>query len=311
MDYGYTTMTEIDFMILSDQATFKYKIHNLHIANKMKLPKKFVETLLNMYKEKTKLKGGDAYEYGKYKNMINAVYGMTVQNPLKCQYKMDGNNIIEDLEQDAKKLHDEYLEHGWLPYHIGVYVSAYARAMLYSAIDSLPPEDFIYCDTDSVYYVGDHDDIFDGLNEKYCLESLSAVDNEGVRHYCGAFEHDKTIKRFVSLGAKKYCYEDEKGLHITTSGVNKEEGAKEVKRIENYKEGFIFKKAGGTESIYNDDPPMKYIHRNGIDIEMVSNIAIIPSSYTLGIAREYRELLVDLSTKHIQNYLHYDEYTIK
>ena len=41
--------------------------------------------------------------------MINAVYGMTVQNPLKCQYKMDGNNIIEDLEQDAKKLHDEYL----------------------------------------------------------------------------------------------------------------------------------------------------------------------------------------------------------
>lgn len=306
MKYGYTTLTEIDFTILSRQYDFKYEIHDLYFASKSYLPKSFTKTLLEMYKTKTELKGGDAYEYGKYKNMINAVYGMTVQNPLKPHYKLnDDGVIIENEEETIDELVAEYHAHGWLPYQIGVYCSAYARAMLYSAIDAIPATDYVYCDTDSVYYVGDHDDIFDALNKEYCEDELSAIDKKGVVHYAGCFEDDKTsIKRFISLGAKKYAYEDDEGLHITTSGVNKEAGAKELKCLENYKEGFIFKDAGGTESVFNDDPEIKNIHVNGIDVEVVPNIAITESTYTLGIAGDYRRLLNALNDSHIKYSLH-------
>lgn len=233
-------------------------------------------------------------------------YGMTVQNPLKANYKLDGSDIVVDEEETEEALAEKYLNHGWLPYQVGVYCSAYARAMLQSAIDSIPVEAFVYCDTDSVYYIGDYDDVFDKLNEEYCDDELVGVDRDGVVHHCGAFEDDKVCDRFVSLGAKKYCYEDSKGLHVTTSGVNKKLGAEELGCIENYKEGFIFNKAGGTESVFNDDPPMKKIHKNGIDIEVVSNIAILPSTYTLGVAGDYRRLLNSLNDAHIRYSLHYE-----
>lgn len=304
MDYGKCTMTEIDFIIMSKQYDFKYEISNLYIANKGYLPKTFRKTLLDMYATKTALKGGDKYEYNKFKNMINAVYGMTVQNPLKPKYKLNGIEINVDGDIGLDALVQEYHEHGWLPYQVGVYVSAYARAQLYSAIDALPAEHFLYCDTDSVAYVGDHDDIFDALNDKYIDDELSALDKNGVRHYAGAFEDDKVIDRFITLGAKKYAYEDKDGLHITCSGVNKKDGAIELGKLENFKEGFIFKQAGGTESRFNDYPEMKSIHINGIDIEVVSNVAIIDSTYTLGIAGDYRRLLNGLNDAHIRDSLH-------
>lgn len=304
MSYGKTTLTEIDFLIISKQYNFKYKISNLYIASKSYLPKTFRKKLLEMYQYKTSLKGGDKYEYGKYKSMINAVYGMTVQNPLKVNYKYENDEMIIDVEKDEDYLAEYYMDHGWLPYQIGVYCSAYARAMLQSAIDSLPPEDVIYIDTDSVKYVGDHEDIFKELNERYIEEELSGVDMDGVVHYCGCFEDDGEYSSFVSLGSKKYCYEDEEGLHITTSGVNKKLGAEELGSIENYKEGFVFRKAGGTESIFNDKPPMDHIHVNGIDVEIVSNIAIMDSTYTLGIAGDYRRLLNGLNNEHIKHSLH-------
>lgn len=305
-EYALTSMCEVDFLIMNKMYDFDYEISNLYIASKTYLPKTFRAELLKMFDYKTSLKGGDAYEYGKYKSMINAVYGMTVQNPLKANYKLDGADIVVDEEETEEALAEKYLNHGWLPYQVGVYCSAYARAMLQSAIDSIPAEAFVYCDTDSVYYIGDYDDVFDKLNEQYCDDELVGVDRDGVVHHCGAFEDDKVCDRFVSLGAKKYCYEDDKGLHVTTSGVNKKLGAEELGCIENYKEGFIFNKAGGTESVFNDNPPMKKIHKNGIDIEVVSNIAILPSTYTLGLAGDYRRLLNSLNDAHIKYSLHYE-----
>ena len=102
----------------------------------------------------------------------------------------------------------------------------------------------------------------------------------------------KTPNRFKTLGAKKYVLEDpNKKLHITIAGVNKLKGADELAKIENFKEGFIFNKAGGTESVFNDNIDMYYLTLEGKQLHITDNVVIRDSTYTLGITAEYRAIL--------------------
>lgn len=70
-------ITEVDFEILAAEYDFKYSIIDLWTGTKSRLPDKFRDLLLQTYVEKTQLKGGDAYTYGKKKNLFNSYYGMT------------------------------------------------------------------------------------------------------------------------------------------------------------------------------------------------------------------------------------------
>lgn len=124
-------------------------------------------------------------------------------------------------------------------------------------------------------------------------------------HYIGVYEYEGCYRKFKTLGAKKYVYEDEDGVHITIAGVNKRIGADELQHIDNFKEGFTFTDAGGLQSVYNDDPDM-ILHMQGHDLQVTSNVALLPSSYTLGITGEYELLLNMLSNVDIRQALHYE-----
>lgn len=186
-------------------------------------------------------------------------------------------------------------------------VTSYARLKLHKGIHCVKPDQFCYCDTDSVKCLGDHSAEFEKLNQEYFREDLSAPDRDGNLHYIGLFEFEETYKRFKTLGAKKYAYEDQDGkLHITVSGVSKSKGAAELKSIERFNEGFIFRKGGGTESVYNDDPEIKEIRIQGHVQKITSNVAIIESTYTLGLSPDYKRLLNFLNSTDIRYSLHYE-----
>ena len=108
------------------------------------------------------------------------------------------------------------------------------------------------------------------------------------------------------MGAKKYAYEDERGLHVTISGVNKKAGAEELKSLDNFKKGFIFRKAGGMEALYNDHPAPDHIEIEGHDLKITSNVALLPSTYTLGVSPDYSMLLNFLRNTDIRFSLHYE-----
>ena len=119
-------------------------------------------------------------------------------------------------------------------------------------------------------------------------------DYNGTRYYMGVYEHENKvpIAKFKTLGAKKYVYEDEKGLHVTISGVNKKLGAKELGSIDNFVPGFIFKDAGGLTLYYNDaDQGIRQITVDGCTMTTASNIGMIDSTYEIGITSEYTELI--------------------
>ena len=109
-------------------------------------------------------------------------------------------------------------------------------------------------------------------------------------HYMGVYEMEEGYDKFITLGAKKYAYEQNGELGVTVSGVLKSKGAKELKNLENFTPGFVFREAGGTASWYNDDVYGK-ITKDGNEIEIGPNICILPSTYQVGLSEDYDELL--------------------
>lgn len=302
-------ITEIDFVIMESEYDFDFEIVKLFSAIKQELPYKFKDLLMQMYRDKTLLKGSsDDYLYTKTKNKFNSYYGMCVQNPCKPDLILEDNMLIPDLSRTFDEMVLDYQQKGWLPYQWGVWCTAYARLKLERGLRAIPAPAFIYADTDSIKYIGEYDDSFTEINKLYKREDLSAVDRKGIRHYLGIFEKDNKypILQFKTMGAKKYCYTDQEGLHLTVSGVSKSKGAAELGSIENFKEGFIFRDGGGTETLYNDDPEVKHITVEGHDLEITSNAMILDSTYTLGLTMEYRRLLNYLSNVDIKSDIYHD-----
>lgn len=294
-DYLETTITDIDFRIIISEYDFDdIIIYDFWHARYGYLPRILVALICEYYTGKTSLKGVDGAEneYMRSKAKINSVYGMMVQDPGKVTMEFNGIDFSIS-NQKPEKAFEAYRKKAFLSYPWGVWCTAWARWMLEEGI-RLAGDNFIYCDTDSVKYTGEIDwSAFNNDRIKDSKESGAFADDpKGNTHYMGVFEFEETYKQFATLGAKKYCYVDsDDKLHLTVSGVSKKKGAAELKDIKNFKPGFCFKVAGGTESIYNDTPEITEIEIDGHIQKITSNVVIAESEYTLGLTAEYERLI--------------------
>lgn len=300
-EYLETTLTDIDLDIVLSQYKFSNaRPFDIYHARYGKLPKPLIECTIRYYRAKTELKGDDdnALYYIKSKNKLNSIYGLMAQDPVKQSILFVNNDFIQDTKP-AEDILAKGKRKAFLVYQWGVWVTAWARYRLEEGI-RLAGENFVYCDTDSVKYLGDVN--WDKLNTKRRLDSLKsgayAVDSKGIKHYMGVYEPEVkgSYEEFATLGAKKYLYRENGKLHITIAGVNKKLGAEELEEhggIEAFKEGFVFNKAGGTQSVYNDFPEVTSYEVDGHTLNITSNIVIEDSSYTLGITEEYYKILRD------------------
>lgn len=296
-DYLETTLTDLDFRIVLKEYEFDWiEFEEFYHSRYGLLPKQLRETVLEYFRRKTELKGveGQDLYYMKSKNKLNSVYGMSVQSPVKQSIDFEGDFI--DRFDDETELLDKSNKHAFMSYAWGVWTTAWCRYELETAID-LCGDKFVYCDTDSVKYLGNVDfRSFNAGKKRRSVENgACATDPKGAVHYLGVMEHDADYAEFATMGAKKYAYRYPDGkLGITIAGVNKKKGAEELEAsggLEAFKEGFVFRKAGGTESIYNDHPEVKKLIREGKEIPITSNLYIRDSEYTLGITGEYARIL--------------------
>ena len=290
-----TVFTDVDFEIIKDCYTWdECRIVECYTAKYDYLPEELTDVIKGLYKQKTALKGTkDSYFYFRAKEKLNACYGMMAQSVLRID-TIFKNNHFEDAEPDFAEQIEKHKKKGFLSYAWGVWCTAYARNRLWQGIRIVEDAggEVIYWDTDSVKYIGDAD--FSKFNAE--IKRLSqmrdciGIDAEGKTHYMGVFEDDGDYTEFKTLGAKKYVYTDEKGLHITIAGVSKIDGAKELESIDNFKDGFIFKNAGGLESLYNDDVDAIF-EKDGIKMRYRDNLCLRESTYTIGISADYERLL--------------------
>ena len=330
-DYLETTLTDVDFkIILSMYSWDDCKVSDLYTANYHMLPVNLRKVIMSYYTQKTVLKGAkegtDEYiYYMMYKEMLNSCYGMMVQDPCKDNVVfIDGEEVFIAEDRPITDMIAENNKKAFLSYAWGVWCTAIARQCLQEALDRAGP-DFVYCDTDSIKYIGDLDlSEYNNRQIEECMKwGAYATDQDGVVHYLGVFEDEgyELPNRFATMGAKKYVLEDKDGnLHITIAGVVKYIKDKDGKRVpisaielgklENFKEGFIFRKSGGNESVYNDNVNMD-IEIDGHRLTITDNLVIRPSSYTLGITEEYRRVLLGLTSVKYSAYDVVGKYTVK
>lgn len=316
-DRGYLalTLTDVDFQIIKEQYTWdEMSISDFHIATYGYLPEALLSQVMAYFKAKTELKDkikeaeerGDeeeaanlAYLYAKSKNRLNGIFGMCYTNPVHNVISInDDGEWIEETPEIADALKKYWKSrNSFLVYAWGVWITAWARRHLEDLFNALGQDKVIYGDTDSGKAVDVDISKIDALNAK--VKALADkrgayCDYNGTRYYMGVYEHENKIPiaKFKTLGAKKYVYEDEKGLHVTISGVNKKLGAKELGSIENFMPGYIFKEAGGLTLYYNDaEQGIHQITVDGCTMTTASNIGMIDSTYEIGITSEYAELI--------------------
>ena len=309
-DWVALTVTDIDWKIIKKQYEFTdISISDFYIAKYGPLPEPIRDVVMKLFKEKCELKyklqtcreeerEDLEYFYSRVKRRINAVFGMTFTDPVREKVIINDAGSwevtkpeIEEALETFNKSRNSFLVYSW-----GLWVCAWGRFHLELALDAFG-DDALYCDTDSVKGMTTPAILrkMDRINNnimKLCEERGAYCDVGGVRYYLGVFEWEtkEPYKSFITLGAKKYAYEDEKGFHITIAGVNKKIGAHEMEDINNFKPGFIFRDAGG-KTLYYNDVGKHYIEVDGCRMLTASNVGMIDSTYELGLTDEYAELI--------------------
>lgn len=303
-DIASMVITDVDFRIIDAMYEYDdYEISALYTAKRGHLNDEFRHTLLEQFITKCKLETGDPYLYNKFKNKINAYFGMMLTDI--CNPTITYNPNCKDMKDlwksevvDIKSLLSRYYKssNSFLSYQHGLWVTANARYQLQLAINTTGM-DTAYVDTDSDKFIENHDADFARLNEKW-LELCDANDISpivhvnGKKYVLGAWEKEKTATQFRTLGAKKYCcmYGDE--LKITVAGLSKEKGKdwlKEHGGIENFKIDTVVPagSSGRTVSYYNDVKEPYQLTIGDCTFTNGSNIAVLPTSYTFGVSEDY------------------------
>lgn len=244
------------------------------------------------------------YLYAKFKNRINAAYGMMVTDIASPEIIFE-NGDWESCDIDYQSALDGYYKsyNSFLSYQHGVWVTANARKRLQDMLDVVG-RDCVYIDTDSIKCVGEYRELFARANEEHYkkmqnvgLNIIVTINNH--TYYIGDWEYEGTYKTFKTMGSKKYIVETAKGeIKLTLAGVNKVKGSKwfaEHGGCAAFRKGVVLKSkvCGRTTAYYNSEPIHK-LKFGDCTFTSASNLAIIPTTYELGVTDEYEELIKEI-----------------
>lgn len=288
-------LTDIDRKIIISQYYFDDVHYNKIYASAYDyLPEQIRETVIQYYIQKELMRGVDAVEYEKMKNLLNAIFGMMLTDYALQRALYDGVSWRYDDKPLSDRLKSAYGNNGnFLAYQWGLWVTAWARMELEEGI-KIVGRDYVYSDTDSVKYLGTHS--WDELNARLRAEAEGApipahIDIGGRRKHLGVWADEGAYKRFCHNGCKRYAYETDDGLHTVIAGLSKETGRAWLGAhggLETFAQGDFTipaNESGRLASTYNDE----CIYIGGREI--TSNVALVASPYTFGISDEYGEFV--------------------
>lgn len=298
------TIFGIEWPIIKEQYDFDDAVLlRGYFCRKGYLPDIIRNFVLRLYAKKTELKGvpEKALEYAISKTYVNGVFGMAYTNPIRDRWELtelgitlaDPEDPVEFLEKYQKSI--SY----FLPYAWGAMVACLGRVYLQKMIDAAG-SDFCYCDTDSIF--AQHPEVvrpkIRALEEeikafqRQCGLELTYYDIKGRPHELGGID-EEPVCDFRTYGAKKYATVEDGELKCTIAGVPKKAGGRIIGTLENFRLGLNFKGAEtGKQCLwYNEAPAFKIHDEEGREIEIHSNVAMLPVDYLLSISPDYTECL--------------------
>ncbi len=229
-----TFITNIDLQIIDSCYTYnKLEIDSCYVYESAYLPHEYFKLIMRLYDDKNNLKGveGKQFEYNKSKEMLNSMYGMTVEQVLKDEITFNGAWCVKDAATLTADEIDEILadetnkKSRFRHFSWGVFVTAYARRNLWAAINALG-DDYIYSDTDSVKFLNyeKHKEFFASYNKKITEKVRRGLEARHIfnkKTTLGTWDFEGTYAKFKTLGAKRYLYELDDKLHLTCAGLSK------------------------------------------------------------------------------------------
>lgn len=227
-------LTELDFKSYKLFYRWKkMKVNAYFIADKGDLPKYLLDQFYFWYKEKETIdKKKYPQEYAISKTRVNGMYGLNVTRLVfrNCVYRDELDEIWG--YDDNTQTYDQMIEGQVLSPYWGIYISAWARHRELLLLSKIP--NVVYSDTDSHKYF-DSPEATRVLNEwneqqikynqviatKYGYD-FNVIKNLGCMELETSPEEHGIIKRFKTLGAKRYiCEYENDGFISTISGLNK------------------------------------------------------------------------------------------
>lgn len=321
-DYLEIALTEVDFNIILYTYNFKYELIKLYVCEKDYLPKEIILSVLELYANKTTLKGveGKEKEYTNSKENLNSCYGMCVTDIARDNIVYQNNEWQTeaiDFEECFTKYNNDTAR--FLYYLWGIYITAYNRYNLWKGILELGYDE-VYCDTDSLKFLNleDHLEWFNSYNDTMIKKIENCLDYYGIEHALafpktikgvvkplGVFDYEGKYEYFKTLGAKRYAYVKDGEFSLVVSGLNKTVCVP-----------YLIEKYGTFENIFNEFKDGLYIPRgktgkqihtyidNEIDLVVTdymgnvtrvqekSGIHLEASDYTLDIDEDYLDYLL-------------------
>ena len=328
------TMTDVDFDII--RRAYKWANYEILTAYKSRyglLPTPYVDYIMQLYAAKTELKQSDddpdfdETKYGEYtrsKQYINALYGMMLTSPLNPDVRYTDNEwqpvtdlTDEEIAEKLREMSEPY--HSFLAYQWGIWVTAWARHNLYDIIFA-DPNKCVYNDTDSVKHFASPRiekaiTDYNTANERRIKANLRAhgidrpctyVDYKGNAHTIGNFEPDGGYEQYITFGAKKYAYIDDKKhkIGITVSGLNKKLAVNEPEIIADGLRAFRNDKVFGIEysgrltSRYTEEQPEIDVYDesgNKYHVHHKIGVSLIPTTYTLHNYPNADDIIISMS----------------
>ena len=172
---AHVVVNELDLKWLRKQYTFDYAINEVYIAKRGKYPK-YLRDTVDMYfegKSYTKKIYNDILKtHSEFsieareakrnnlrdKGLLNAIYGMSATDPVRENYSENEDGIWERellSEKDIIDKLDEFYskKSSFMNYELGLWTTAHARDELLTFVEVIGYENFLYGDTDSIFYI--------------------------------------------------------------------------------------------------------------------------------------------------------------
>ena len=325
------TVTEVDFDIIRKTYTWDgdLKIVDFRTMTRGYLPRAFILAILELYKNKTELKGVEDQKafYMNQKEMLNSTYGCSAQRAIQdlISFDSDADELwdVDPVDPDTALEKYNNSKGRFLYYPWALYVTARCRARIWAAIRHLG-SDYCYTDTDSIkmLHPEKYHDYFNEFNE-YIVKRLKTMckyydidpaliepaNKYGDKKPLGVWDYEGTYKAAKFLGAKRYMImNDHYNIESTVSGVKKSAVNWLVKTYGKYGALQHFSKdlvvpagvSGKTVSVYFDEPtegeavdylgqPFKYREE--------TSVVINESDYHLNRTQDYIDYLLGITSQ--------------
>lgn len=283
-------VTEIDYKWIIRQ----YYIHGGLEVSKMLIfqrgviPAWMKQKIMQYYDAKCNLKHSDYRLYMGSKAKLNGIYGMSATAIIRDKYELDNELIMQKGDVDRQAELDRFYNsrNSFLPYQYSLYTTAWARDALLQMIECVGYDNFLYCDTDSVFYIKTEsgEKALNAYNENIKNRAIKAGAYIGDNILGYATDEDP-ITAFRGLHSKCYAMIENGKLKVTIAGITKSAvkwidgkpvrmtNAEELGDIDNLRDGFVFRHNGGTRAIYLEGFPQT-VTVDGHPTDLASGVII-------------------------------------